>query len=136
MTRVTRGTLLRRIACGLALAATMGCKGPVDPAQNVTETFTGTLQPGVVSTTAFFSVLRAGEFSVTLLDLTPPASIFLTTAMGLVTSNLCSAIGQVNTASARGQVVLTGQMNAGIYCVIVADQGNISVPTVYRLSVS
>lgn len=130
----------RGLACVLAIAvvgsATLGCKGVVEPTKNQIETFTGTIQPGEVASHSF-SVSRSGEYSITLISLSPPVSLFVSVLLGqIVVSQCVPFIGQKNDFALAGRVVLSGSISPGSYCVAIADLGNFTVAETYTLQVA
>ena len=114
----------------------LGCRGAVDPTKNQIETFTGTIQPGEIGTHNF-SVSRSGEYSVMLVSLSPPASVFVAVWVGQVVSAQCVPFfGQRNDLAVAGRVVLGASILPGSYCVAIGDLGNFTVAETYTLQVA
>jgi hypothetical protein len=109
----------------------------IDPSKNTTETFVGTVPVGGYQSSSF-RVSRAGEYSVTLVSLNPPASVFVTVSFGTAVSVGCApSQGYSNALATPGHTVLQGSIPAsGMYCVQVNDQGNFTVPETYTIQVS
>ena len=125
------------LAMALACVVASGCGGGVaDPSQNVTETYSNTVQVGSFNFN-LVNAARAGEFTVTLISLSPPASVFVAVSFGVVLGGSCSPTVQPNPLATAGHTVLTGQIRTpGTYCVQVADEGFLTVPETYTVQVS
>jgi hypothetical protein len=126
------------LACLIVTAlavGSVGCGGVTDPSQNVVETFTGIVTVGGLDFKTF-NISRSGEFSISVLSLTPPASVFFIVQLGQVSGGSCAALFSTNLATAQ-HTVLTGPITSpGTYCVQVADQGVFTVPETYTVQVS
>ena len=123
------------LAIALAGVDAVGCGGVSDPSKNVIETFSGTVPVGG---SAFnpFQVSRSGEFSITLVSLSPPAAVFVAVSLGSVFGGGCSP-NQTNQLSTAGHTVLNGPITVpGTYCVRVDDEGFFTVPESYTVQVS
>jgi len=133
----TRFLIGGALAIAFAGVVASGCGGVTDPSQNVTETFTGTV-PVRGSMFSPFSSSRVGEFSVTLISLSPPASVFVAVSFGVVLGGtICSPTQQPNTLSTAGHTVLNGQIaTPGTYCIRVDDEGFFTVPETYTIQVA
>jgi hypothetical protein len=127
-----------RCAGALIVAAlvTVSCGSVVDPSQNVTQTFSGTLTFG--SSQVFeFSTSKSGEYSVKITALAPNANVFLLTLYGqsLGPGN-CSPL-QENQTSVLNQTSLGGAITPGTWCVGIQDSlGVLAVPETFTLSVA
>ena len=127
------GILGALVIAGLVVG---GCNSVTDPSQNVTDTLSNTVQVGSYNFNSF-NVGHAGEFSITLVSLTPPASVFVSVSFGIPTGAACSPSQQPNTFSTPGHTVLSGQITSpGTYCVRVDDEGFFTVPETYTVQVS
>ena len=117
------------IALLVGLVATGCSKGPVDPSENVTQPYSGTVQPASIGEPiAHFPISRLGEFNVTMTALTP-GNAFPGIGWGQWTGASCSLTGQTNVVTALNRTVLSGQIFIkGDYCVIVFDGTNLGVP--------
>ena len=132
------GVLAAPAACGGSDSTT-----PVTattPALLPTDSFSGTVQPGVNNIDSHtFTVSQLGTISVTLLTAGPPATIQMGLGIGTPgANNSCSLISTGSTIASAGttaQISLTN-VPAGTYCVGVVDIGNASSPISYTLTVS
>jgi hypothetical protein len=130
-----------RFACVAVLTAMLltavACSGPADPSQNVTETVTGSVAPASFGLSSNFNVGRRGEYFVTFISLVPQASVFLGVSLGQVTNGTCSQSAIGNPQAARGQVVLSGSIDPGTYCLYVFDTlGVLNTTTAFTFSVN
>ena len=117
------------IALLLALFAASCGKGPVDPSENITDRFSGTVQPASIGEpVAHFTISRLGEFNVVMTAMTP-GNAFPGIGWGQWTGASCSLTGQTNVVQALNRTVLSGQIFIkGDYCVIVLDGTNLGAP--------
>ena len=117
--------MAQRLALALliAVAASSCGGGPVDPSENRTETFMGTVQP-LSSADVHFTVSNLGEFTVSMTALSP-GNVFVGIGWGQWNGNGCGLIaGQTNVVGTAniGRTVLSGQIFIkGDYCVAVFD---------------
>jgi|SRR5581483_7145621 len=114
-----------RLAAALALAAaTAACRGPVDPSQNQSQQFTGSVQPNSAGPLHAFAVPNTGEFSVTVNSMSP-GNALLGIVWGQPNGGACANVfGQQNvvTSSNLGRTVLSGAVTLkGQYCVQLFD---------------
>src|SRR5437762_4571357 len=93
------------VAVLLAAVLAAGCGGIVDPSQNKTDTFTGTIAPGGQGPAHGFAASKTGEISVKVTALTPSSSntfvgVIWTgrTSDGTCTGSLGVTFGQNNFA--------------------------------------
>src|SRR5438045_4787249 len=125
--RLERIIMRKRLAVALvAVVLAAGCKGPVDPSQNKTETFTGTVQPVNIGVAHPFDIQNLGEITVSLTALTP-GNVAAGIAYGQPQGAACFPIQQnaVGTSSI-GRTALSGQiLLKGTYCVVVFDPSGI-----------
>jgi hypothetical protein len=133
----TRVGIAGALAIALAGVVASGCGGGVtDPSQNVTETLSNTVQVGSFNFNSF-NAARGGEFTITLISLSPPASVFVAVSFGVPLGASCSPTVQPNTLATPGHTVLSGQISApATYCVRVDDEGFFTVPETYTVQVS
>ena len=119
-----KARLAAALIVGLAAAA---CGGPTDPSNNVTDTFSGSVQPFSVGPGHTFNIPNLGEFSVSVTAISP-GNTFLGVLYGQPSGNGCAAIQQNVASSANlGRTVLTGQIIIkGTYCVQAFDPINIT----------
>lgn len=120
----------------LAGALSISCGGIVDPSQNKTDTFAGTVQPGSARAHVFSSA-KTGEIAIKILTLTPASQpvIGLQWVQGDGT-NCNGGLLQVNQFATAGTTAISGQIISGQYCVIVYDSVGLSLPANYTLTVS
>jgi hypothetical protein len=121
----------------LAAYATLSCGGPVDPSKNVTESFSGVVNPSG-SDIHSFSVNRLGEFSVTVNSITP-GGVSFGVGVGQPSGSSC-ALGPyttVITAVGVGRSAVTGQIYLqGTYCVLMFDPGPVQSTTPFSVAQS
>ncbi|MEO8257034.1 MAG: hypothetical protein ABI868_06775 [Acidobacteriota bacterium] len=117
------------IALLVGLVATGCSKGPLDPSENTSDRFSGTVQPGSIGEpVAHFNVPRLGEFSVMVTALTPGGA-FPGIGWGQWNGAGCGLTGQTNVVTTVGRTVLSGQIyTKGDYCVVVFDGTNLGAP--------
>jgi hypothetical protein len=123
--------------CAVA-CVTISCGGVVDPSKNVTETFTGTLEPlpSNNSIQVFtFSTSNSGEYSVKITALAPNTNVFLTTTYGIVQSGQCGPIAQ-NPFSALNSTSLSGAITPGTWCLAIQDGGALTANETFTLTVA
>jgi hypothetical protein len=127
-----------RLASALIVAAllSVSCGGVVDPSQNVTSTFNGTLTPGGGQVFTF-TTSKSGEFSVKITALSPNANVYLLTLYGQsVAVGSCSPL-QSNQFSVLNQTSLGGAITPGTWCVGIQDSlGILAAPETFTLAVA
>jgi hypothetical protein len=111
----------------IALAAS-ACKGPTDPSQNTTASFSGSVQPLMFGPVHTFTISNTGEFSVTLTALTP-GNVYIGLGYGIPAGGQCQFQQNAGVSPAYiGRTSLSGQvLIKGDYCVQVFDPSLISV---------
>jgi hypothetical protein len=102
-----------------ALGGAVGCGGIADPTKNAVDTVTIAVDPGGFNYSTF-NVAKTGEYSVTVVSVNPPASVFVTALLGTLSSVGCAPAGPIGRTTAS-HVVLSGPINAGSYCLGVSD---------------
>jgi hypothetical protein len=122
-------------ATALAAILFTSCGGVTDPSQNQVETLSNVVQPGSFASSPF-NVAHPGEYTVTLISLTPPASVFVLASLANLVSGQCVSPIQQNSLASPGHIVLSGSINPGSYCVAISDEGVFSVPETYTVQVS
>lgn len=129
----------------LALAV-LGCAchtdtttAPTPPAAapTTTETFSGTL---AVGTSRFysFSVTMNGEVDITLASVTGtnvPPTVTLTLGFGVPAGTSCT-LATTTSAQAGSTAQITGTYPAGVYCVLLADAGNLIAPATFAVTIA
>jgi hypothetical protein len=129
---------LTAVALCVAACLTISCGGLVDPSKNVTETFSGTLEPypSANSVMAFpFTTTKSGEYSVKITALAPNTNVFLTTTYGIAQSGGCGAIQQ-NPFSALNSTSLSGAITPGSWCVAIQDLGSLTTNETFTITVA
>ena len=137
--------MLRRIACGILLSASValaGCgdtnTGPAPTPTEITETFTGTVNPAAGSTHSFVTLL-GGPIKATLTAVGPDATKNVGFSLGTFNStlNVCTAVLD-NPAALQAFEFNAMASTTGEYCVRVYDNGNVTtdgVPYTYTVTV-
>jgi hypothetical protein len=138
----TTHRVLARAAAGLTLALLLSACGsdnnPTTPGnggssgERSTETFNGTLAPRSGSWHTF-TVTAAGSIDVTLTTLTAPANTAVGVGIGTTPTNGCD-VQAWNNASVQGTLI-TAPINAGTFCVMVYDVGNLTGDVTYTVTV-
>ena len=126
---------LRRLSAVVgAILIMVACSGIVDPSQNDTETFLGTIPFGGTGEQHTFEVDKTGEYSVMLNSLTPPTGSLVGMRLSLLSSGTCVLIavqpGQV------GKAALAGPIDKGTYCLQLYDPGTLAQTEAYSVTVS
>jgi hypothetical protein len=123
----------------VAALVTVSCGGVVDPSQNVTTEFKGTLEPypSANSSKLFtFTTSKSGEFSVKITTLAPNTNVFLDTLYGqAVAADSCSPL-QDNQFSVLNQTSLSGAITPGTWCVVIRDIGTLKANEDFTLAVA
>jgi hypothetical protein len=126
------------VAVVLAVAGllTVSCNGLVDPSNNVSETFSGSVSPQGYDF-HLFSVSKNGEITIKVTALAPvdnqPIGLIWAQSSGAACDGqvLQSAAASLNQPSP-----IVGQIFQGTYCVLVYDLGIFSAAETYTVSVS
>src|SRR5829696_7377814 len=139
--------MFRRIACAFLLSAaaalTGGCgdstTGPGPTPVEITETFTGTVNPAAGSTHSFIT-LTGGPIKATLTAVGPDASKNVGFSLGTFNStlNVCTAVLD-NPAALQAFEFKATASTIGESCVRVYDNANITtdaVPYTYTVTVA
>ena len=129
----------RLAAAALSLAAFLvaGCHGITTPSNNVTDTFSGTLQAKGTNSHPF-SVSKTGEFSVRLTAWAPNTGIVVGMAWTQGASDGSCTTGvlqQNNFVNTTGQA-LGGAIVSGKYCIFIFDTGAMTAAQTYTFTVS
>ena len=114
-------------ALAVVLSTALSCNSVVDPSQNTTTPFQGTLHQGGQAFYQAVSVGKNGEYSVTITSETPSTPVLgvIWGLSGLCNGDLSQAIAQNNFSTLNNQA-LGGAINSGNYCVAVFDSGGLS----------
>ena len=138
--------MLRRIAGALLLgasAALAGCgdttTGPAPTPTQVTETFTGSVNPAAGATHSFITLL-GGPIKATLTAVGPDPNKNVGFSLGTFNStlNVCTAVLD-NPAALQAFEFNATASTIGEYCVRVYDNGNVTsdaVPYSYTITVT
>lgn len=131
------------LAAAIAFGAlvTASCGGLVAPSENVTENYTGTLEPKPSPKyIAFhsFTTSKSGEIEIKITALAPITNVFLGTFFGQPQKDgSCgfSPFEPPNERSVLNLVALTGPITPGPWCVGIYDPGDLTQPITYTLTV-
>jgi hypothetical protein len=124
-------------ACQTSDPTTSGSSVPTASTNPTVETFTGTVQPQGKDVKPFTILLSNGTLAVALTAATP--NIQMSLGVGSWDGTTCTALQNGTTLATPSAVPqLTGQVNQGNYCVIVADAmtGAQTGPVAYSVTVS
>jgi hypothetical protein len=113
---------ITRLATILVALAAAACSGVTDPSKNVTEPFSGSVQPNSLGPVHQFTIANSGELTVAVNSIVP-GSTFLGVEYGQVVNGGCGVLQQNAVSSANlGKTVITAQLtNKGTYCVQAFD---------------
>src|SRR3954451_1053731 len=138
--------MLRRITCGILLAATAAlasaCGDDITvtapTVTTITETFTGSVSPASGATHAF-TTLTGGTIKAALTAVGPDATKNVGFSLGTfnVTLNTCTAVLD-NPAAVQAFEFSATASSIGAYCVRIYDNGNVTtdnVPYTYTITV-
>jgi hypothetical protein len=129
---------------GAIATLTIGCDNgsstdtPTAPSTAlVTETFTGTVDPGGESNNPFNVTASGGQVNVTLTAAGPPSTIYMGVGVGSWANSTCTLLTNGYTLTPAGTTAqLSGTVNAGAYCVKVFDAGNQTAQITYAVTVT
>jgi hypothetical protein len=128
------GALGMATACGGSSSNTSSVLAPTGTL--VTDTFSGTVQPGGVDFNPF-TITTGGTVNVTLVSAGPPPTITMGLGIGTPSAGTCVLLSGASTAAtASSTAQLTGTLSAGSYCVEVLDVGNAAGPIAYTVAVA
>lgn len=122
----------------LACSAAAGCAddapitAPVDPPQEIVETFTGTLTI-LGASSHVFATGRAGEAQVQIESLAPDSAAVVSLIFGTWNGNNCQVVLVKDDATTSSQLI--GNASVGSFCVRIADIGRLTEPTTYTIRV-
>lgn len=145
MTRSTALALALVLAAGAAASATAACGGgnatPVTAPTGtlVTDTFSGTVQPGNLDSHNFTITTGGNNVNITLVSAGPPATITMGLGVGTPSSTgTCSILpnGSLQTPAGSTAQLNGTSFNSGTYCVVVADVGNALQAIAYTVTVA
>lgn len=102
-----------------------------------TESFSGTVGVGALAYHPFTVVASGGQLSITLTAAAPPTGVNLGVGVGAYANSTCTGISGASTAGpASPSPLITGSFNAGSYCLMVFDAGNMTSPVAYSVVVT
>jgi hypothetical protein len=129
--------MYRRFIPAILLAALAACGGIVDPSQNKTENFPGTVPLAGSGPVHQFNVSKGGEISAVVTSFNPPlpSGTLFEVIYGQVVSGQCSLLS-VNQFAVTGATVISGAIVPGTYCIQIVDEGFFKVNEDYVLQVS
>lgn len=134
-----RSRFVPAVLLAVAGALMFACGGITDPSKNVTETFSGTIQPGKCDTAKPFNVPSTGEFTVKLTALAPVSGAVIGISLYQDGSNgNCQSLAlyQTNNFATVNVQALSGQIFTNHYCVVACDVGALTTAATYTLTVS
>jgi len=103
----------------------------------MTETFTGTVNPGSSDWHPFTINVGNGLLNVTLTDAGPPATIYMGLALGAATDTSCTLFTNAQfIVQAATAPQVSGTAGTGRFCVAVYDVGNQSADVTYSVTVT
>jgi hypothetical protein len=125
-------------ALGIAALLTMSCGGVVSPSDNVSESFSGTLDPATSNNIAIFAftTTKSGEFNVKITALAPTTNVFLLTFYGQAQAGNNCGIIQANQFSTLNTTALAGAITPGTWCVGIQNQGTLAAAETFTLTVA
>jgi hypothetical protein len=114
------------IALLVALAST-ACSSITDPSKNVSQPFSGSVQPNNYGQVHQFTISNSGELTIAVNTIVP-GSTFLAVAYGQLSGANCAVLQQAPVSSANlGKTAITAQLtNKGTYCVQAFDPSFLS----------
>jgi len=125
------------VCCSLA-----ACGGIVDPSQNATETFSGTINHGDAIKFFPFNSSKTGEISVKFTALAPVSNVLMGVLVaqaqgdGSCTGNLGIVFGLQNNFAQLNLPSLSGQILSGRYCLGVYESQTLTQPETFTVTVS
>ncbi|MBZ5557042.1 MAG: hypothetical protein LAO77_07165 [Acidobacteriia bacterium] len=134
-----RSRFIPAAALAVACAIMFACGGITSPSNNVTDTFSGTIQPGGNGGLKAFNVPSTGEYTVKVTALGPNSSVVIGVDVyqdGSSGNCQSTQLYQRNTFVSLNVQALAGQIFSGHYCVLAYDVGGLSTATTYTMTVS
>jgi len=127
------------LALAIAGALTISCGGVVDPSQNVTQTFSGTLAAGGVDTPKTFTASGTGEFTAKITALSPSNNVVLGINLyqGGASGTACTGplVNQAQFATLN-VLAMDSQIFKGDYCLLIGNVSSLNTVVTYTLTVS
>jgi len=122
-----------RTALAAALLATACGSTTTSSAPTTTQTFSGTLTSGGASL-QLVTVAKDGEIDLTLTSLVPQTTITVGLGLGVPQNGTCGLLDDIENAKIAS--VLSDEVTAGTYCILIYDVGNIQGSDTYTLTVA
>lgn len=110
-----------------------GCSSIVDPSNNKSEDFTGTIPRAGQGPEHTFSVDKNGEYSIQLTQLTPATGSLVGVSFGQPVNGVCGYFTQG--AARLGTPAMSGPINEGTYCFSLFDPGTLTRDEDYAVTV-
>lgn len=129
------GRALAALAAAAALSSCGGDTTTTATPTTVIDTFNGTLQ-ALGSVQFPFTVNTAGTVSATLATLNPQSTITVGFGLGQPSAGVCNLISGAYSESAKVGQPLSGTINAGSYCVVLYDIGNVVGSDDFTITIS
>jgi hypothetical protein len=125
------------LACTLAAGcADDNAPGPVpEPPPQINETLTGTLELKA-AVTHLFTTDQTGQATVTLTSLSPDSAARVSFMFGTWNGSHCIVPLSVKDDATTGTSFNANASGPGVFCVRIADIGNLTEPTTYTISVT
>jgi hypothetical protein len=128
------------VALAVAGLLTMSCGGVVDPSQNTSQVFSGTIVPGGSPDIHPFTAANTGEFTVKITALAPNTSAFVGLQVAQDASNgSCTSFGGLigqNNFAQLNVLAMSSSIISGRYCVLAFDIGSLTAAETYSVTVS
>jgi hypothetical protein len=112
----------KQLVAVLMIGSLAACGGVTSPSQNKTETISGTIQRGS-SITSSYNVAKAGEFTVTVTNLTPPVPTNMVFLIAVYQGGCGVSLVGYNPTAVIGTAVSGSVLVPGTYCVQIGDIG-------------
>ena len=125
---------LKLFAALVFAVSAAACGSVVDPSQNVTDNFNGTLTPASQGGGPFiysFNASKSGEYSIEVVSTTPATtSNIIGVGFGQMISGSCSPI-TFNGLATVGHTGSAGAIQPGSWCAVVYDPGVLTQSTAF-----
>jgi len=129
------GRAFAALAAAAALSSCGGNTTTTPTPTTVIDTFNGTLQ-ALGSVQFPFTVTTAGVVSATLTTLTPQSTITVGFGLGQPSAGVCNLISGAYSEATKVGTPISGTINAGSYCVVLYDIGNVVGSDDFTITIS
>jgi hypothetical protein len=129
------GRALAALAAAAALSSCGGDTTTTATPTTVIDTFNGTLQ-ALGSVQFPFTVNTAGVVSATLTTLNPQSTITVGFGLGQPSAGVCNLISGAYSEASKVGTPISGTINAGSYCVVLYDIGNVVGSDDFTITIS